>query len=79
MSKPRGERSSFTNWQTLAFDMSHRTYMKTSEFKKQYRAYKKKHSKSKSTPPLEKHASHQVEIQPVKSSKHLAKYFCLDC
>lgn len=53
--------------------------MKTSAFRKQYRAYKKKHNKSTPTPPLEKHASHQVEIQPVTSGKHQAKYFCLDC
>lgn len=79
MSWPKAKRSSFTKWQTLAFDISHRTYMKTSEFRKQYRAYKKKHSKPAPTPPLEKHSSHQVEIQPVTSWKHHAKYFCLDC
>lgn len=53
--------------------------MKTSQFKKQYNKYKKKHSITKSTPPLEKHSSHRVEIQLVQNGKHSAKYYCLDC
>jgi hypothetical protein len=33
----------------------------------------------KSTPPLVKHQSHQVEIRAVRGSKHYGKYWCLDC
>lgn len=53
--------------------------MKTSEFKKQYRAYKKKHNKPTPTPPLEKHSSHTVEIRLVSGLRHPAKYHCVDC
>jgi hypothetical protein len=53
--------------------------MKTSEFRKQYKTYAKKHSINRSTPPLEKHDQHQVEIRPVNSWKHRAEYHCLSC
>ena len=33
----------------------------------------------KSTPPLEKHATHNVEIRLYTKGKHAAYYRCLDC
>lgn len=53
--------------------------MKTSQFKQQYKKYVKKQNKGKSTPPLEKHNRHQVEIRLVSNTIHFAKYYCLDC
>jgi hypothetical protein len=53
--------------------------MKTSEFRKQYKLYKKKHTKVTPTPPLERHSSHNVEIRLVSGYKHSAKYHCIDC
>jgi hypothetical protein len=34
---------------------------------------------TKSTPPLEKHATHNVEIRLYTGGKHSAYYRCLDC
>lgn len=32
----------------------------------------------RSTPPLERHAQHQVEIRP-STTRHHALYYCLEC
>lgn len=53
--------------------------MKTSQFKKQYKQYAKTHNITKSTPPLERHSSHNVEIRLVSGGRHFAKYHCVDC
>jgi hypothetical protein len=53
--------------------------MKTSNFKKQFKSYTKTNNIRKSTPPLEKHSSHRVEIKLVSGGRHFAKYHCIDC